>query len=89
MVDRPETGVQGKEVKYYMWKVYEVEFDNADTFTLDDFSSGEDLKTAQLNKKSDGTEVTCTHAANNVVTVNDGTIAATTAGILYAFGRKA
>ncbi len=89
MVDRSESRLDSKEVKYYMWGVYDVEFDNGDTFTLDEFSSGEDLKTAQLNKKSDGSEVTVTHANKNIVTVADAGITSTTAGILYAFGRKA
>ena len=89
MVDRPESGIKGQEVKYYMWKVYEVEIDNGDTITLEEFSSADDLKTAQLNKKADGAEVTCTHAAKNVVTVADAGITATTPCILYAFGRKA
>jgi len=88
-VDRPETGIAGKEIKYYMWKVYEVEIDNGDTITLDEYSAGEDLKTAQLNKKADGAEVTCTHTNNNIVTVADAGITVTTPCILYAFGRKA
>jgi hypothetical protein len=89
LVDRAESGLKGKDVKYYYWHVYEVEIDNGDTITLSEFNSTDNLKTAQLNRKDNGDEVTCTHAAGNVVTVADAGITSTTPCILYAFGRKA
>lgn len=90
MVDIAESGIKGKDVEYYYWKVYDVEIQaNGDTITLNDFSTAENLKTAQLNRKSDGSEVTCTHAALNVITVADATVTSATTCVLYAFGRKA
>jgi len=90
MVDIAESGIKGKDIKYYYYKTYDVEIqNNGDTITLDDFSTAENLKTAQLNRKSDGSEVTCTHAALNVITVADATVTGATSCILYAFGRKA
>ncbi len=87
MVDRAESAVSKHDVKYYYWKVYEVEVSQNDTVTLDDFTTAENLKKAVIMQKSNGSEVTCTHAALNVVTVTgSGT---NMACILYAFGRKA
>jgi len=87
MVDRAESGLKGKDVKYYYWKVYEVEVSQNDTVTLDEFSTTENLKVAVINQNGTGAVVTCTYAANNVVTVTGaGTNMACT---LYAFGRKA
>ena len=87
MVDRTETLKKIVDVKYYAGAMYEVEVSNADTITLDDFTTAENLKKAVLMKKSDGSEVTCTHAALNVITVTgSGT---NMECILFAFGRRA
>jgi len=87
MVDRAEAGLKGKDVEYYHWHVYEVEVSQNDTVTLPEFSTTENLKVAVINKKSDGSAVTCTYAANNVVTVTGA--GTDMACVLYAFGRKA
>jgi len=90
MVDIAESGLKGADVKYWYYKTYDVEIQaNGDTITLDDFSTAEDLKTAQINRKDTGAEVTCTHAALNVITITDAGIIGATSCILYAFGRKA
>jgi len=87
MVDRPESGLRGKDVKYYYWKVYEVEVSQNDTITLPEFSTTENLKFAALNRNDTGAIVTCTYADNNIVTVTGAST--NLVCTLYAFGRKA
>lgn len=89
MADKPELMLKGKDVKFYYWAVYEVDdVDNGDTITLDVFSTAENLKKAVIMRKDVGTEITCTHAALNVVTVADAT-ASNESVVLFAYGRKA
>jgi len=91
MVDRTETKLKGKDIKYYKWGVYEVEVDTNDTIPLDDFTTADPLKQAWMAKQSDGSTVACTKAVGspyNIVTV-------TTAGLddekclLFVIGVKA
>jgi len=91
MVDRPESLLKGKDIKYYKWGVYEVEVDTNDTITLGEFSTADVLKQAWMAKLSDGSTVACTKAVGspyNIVTV-------TTAGLdddkclLFVVGVKA
>lgn len=70
MADRSETVLKGKDGLYFRVEFGEVVVSNADTVTLDHFSSTSNLLEAYLIKKSDGSEMTCTHAANNVVTIS-------------------
>jgi len=70
MVDRPESLLKGKDIKYYKWGVYEVEVSTDHTIPLEDYDSTVVLKQAWMAKKSDGDTVTCTKALN-VVTVTE------------------
>jgi hypothetical protein len=69
MVDRTETEIKSKEGFVYRWEIGEVEVSNADTFTLGNFSSSDNLLSVYVTKKDGGLEMTCTFAANNVVTI--------------------
>ena len=74
------------DVKYYGWAVYEVTVSNGDTITVDDFSTSENLKMAVINRQDTGAEVTCTYAANNVVTVTGA--GSNLECYLYVFGKR-
>jgi len=69
MADRTETILKGINGIYFRIELGEVVVSITDTVTLDQFSSTSNLLEAYLIKKSDGSEMTCTHAANNVVTI--------------------
>ena len=56
--------------RYYSTEFGEVTVTQNDTFTLDNFSTTTNLANVYLMKESDGSEMTNTHAANNVVTVS-------------------
>jgi len=74
LIDRPESLLKGKDIKYLAWKVYEVEVDTNDHTTLPDFDTTVALKQAWMAKQSDGATVTCSKAVGspyNVVTVTE------------------
>jgi len=50
------------------WAVYEVEVSQNDTSTLSEFDSSNNLEQVIVVKMEDGSEMTNTHVANNVVT---------------------
>jgi len=54
---------------YFNAEFGEVTVSNADTVTLGNFSTTVNLSNVYMMKNSDGSEMTQTHAANNVVTV--------------------
>ena len=85
MVDRPESLLKGKDIKYGAWKVYELEVSNTDDVTLDDFDSTKTLDIAVMVRKSVRTQITVNILLNKV-TVNDATVAANTSVILFAVG---
>jgi len=65
----------------------EIEVSQNDTATYGNFDSSQNLLEAYFIKKSDGSEMTCTHAALNVVTF---TGAGTNVDCIYmVFGYKA
>lgn len=70
MADRNETVKRAIGNVYYRIEFGEVTVSNADTFTLDNFSSTDNLTDVYLTKKNAGGEMTCTHAALNVVTIS-------------------
>ena len=87
MADRDETIKKGIDGLYFRVEFGDVTVSNADTVTLDGFSSTVNLSNVYLMKKSDGSEMTNTHAANNVVTI---TGAGTNVPCVYlAYGVKA
>jgi len=71
MVDRSETvkkGING--LNFLRIEFGEVEVSNGDTVTLDGFDSVQNPLNVYMMKKSDGSEMTQTHAAgSNVVTI--------------------
>ena len=69
MADRSEKILKGKDGIYFRIELGEVTVSNADTVTFDKFSDTNNLMEAYFIKKSDGSEMTCTHAANNVATI--------------------
>lgn len=74
-VDRPESLVKGKPIKYRYAAMYEVEVSPSvsDTVTLEDYDSTVALDQAWMVQKSNGSEVTCTKAVGspyNKVTVS-------------------
>jgi len=85
MVDRPESLLKGKDIKYGAWKVYELEVSNTDDVTLDDFDSTKTLDIAVMVRKSVRTQITVNILLNKV-TVNDATVVANTPVILFAVG---
>jgi hypothetical protein len=70
MADRNEKAIKGKDGIYVRVELGEVTVSNADTVTFDKFSDSDNLWEAYFIKKSDGSEMTCTHAANNVATIS-------------------
>ena len=72
MADRTYTSWKRKSggVGYFRADFGETVVSNADTVTFSGFSTSDNLLEAYLIKKSDGAEMTCTHAANNVITIS-------------------
>lgn len=87
LVDRPETQLKGKDIKYYKWGVYEVEVSTNDKVTLEDYDSTVVLTQAWMAKKIDGATVTCTKALN-VVTVTEAALSDEKC-LLFVVGVKA
>jgi hypothetical protein len=84
--DRPESLLQGKDIKFGAWKVYELTMTtNGDYATLDDFDSTLTLDIAKMVRKDTRTEITVS-ITNNKVTVNDGTVVSSTPVLLFAVG---
>jgi hypothetical protein len=73
MVARTGETSKVSDIKYYGYAVYTVTFTTNDTFTAPDFISTENLKKAEINKNSDGSDCTCT-ILNNVVTFTQAAI---------------
>ena len=69
MTARSVTLLKYKNGPYYRYEVGTVTVSNADTFTLDGFSTTDNLSNVYIMQVSDGSEMTQTHAALNVVTV--------------------
>jgi len=87
MVDRNEQLWKGKRGILFRAEFGEVEVSQNDTVTFDGFDSAQNLLQAYFIKKTDGSEMTCTHAANNVATI---TGAGTNVDCVYvAYGYKA
>jgi hypothetical protein len=61
---------KGGGVNYVRSLYGETVISNADTITFSEMSSTSNLLEAYFIKKSDGSEMTCTHAANNVATIS-------------------
>jgi len=56
---------------YFAAEFGEVEVSNGDTVTFSNFDSSKNLLEAYFIKKSDGSEMTCTHAGgDNVATIS-------------------
>lgn len=87
MADRSYTIRKGVNGIYFRMEFGEATVSNTDTVTLNNFITTSNILNAVLWKKSDGTEMTNTHAAGNVVTV---TGAGTDVPCVYmAYGVKA
>jgi hypothetical protein len=87
LVSRNPTVWKHKKGLLYSAEFGEIELSNGDTVTFSNFDSSENLLEAYFIKKTDGLEMTCTHAAANVVTV---TGAGTNIDCLYiVYGAKA
>lgn len=87
MADRSETVWKGKNGILFRAEFGEVTVSNADTVTFDSFSTTDNLLEAYFIKETDGSEMTCTNAANNVATI---TGAGTNIKCVYlAYGYKA
>lgn len=69
MADRSYTTKKLLNGIYFNAEFGEVTVSNADTITLGNFSTTVNLNNVYIMKNSDGTEMTQTHAANNVVTI--------------------
>lgn len=69
MVSRDSDQQQINTLQYFADATYTFTLTLNDTFTLADFVDTENLKFVAIIKLLDGAEVTCTYAANNVVTV--------------------
>jgi hypothetical protein len=87
MPDRSYTIRKGVNGIYFRMEFGEVTVSLADTMTLDNFIATSNLLNVVLWKKSNGAEMTNTHAANNVITI---TGAGTDLPCIYmAYGVKA
>jgi hypothetical protein len=87
MADRSYTTKKLLDGIYFNAEFGEVTVSQNDTFTLGNFSTTTNLSNVYIMKNVDGTEMTQTHAANNVVTV---TGAGTNVLCVYmAYGVKA
>jgi hypothetical protein len=69
MVVRSCTILKGKNGLYTRYEFGEVTVSNADTFVLSNFSATANLWNVYMMKKSDGSEMTQTHAATYTVTI--------------------
>jgi hypothetical protein len=87
MADRSEIVLKGKDGVYFREEFGEVTVSNGDTVTLDQFSATTNLANVYIMKKSDGTEMTQTHAANNVITITGA--GANLPCVYMAYGVKA
>jgi hypothetical protein len=87
MADRSEIVLKGKDGVYFREEFGEVTVSNGDTVTLDQFSATTNLANVYIMKKSDGTEMTQTHAANNVITITGA--GANLPCVYLAYGVKA
>ena len=70
MADRAKKIIKGKDGLYTRIEVGEVTVSNGDTVTFNHFSDTDNLLEAYFIKKSNGSEMTCTHAAVNVATIS-------------------
>jgi hypothetical protein len=86
--DKPESLLKGKDIKFGAWKVYELEVNNGDYTTLDDFDSSKTLDIAVMVKKDTRTNVTVTILLNKV-TVADAGVTVTTPVLLFVVGMPA
>jgi len=86
--DKPESLLKGKDIKFGAWKVYELEVNNGDYTTLDDFDSSKTLDIAVMVKKDTRTSVTVTILLNKV-TVADAGVTVTTPVLLFVVGMPA
>ena len=69
MADRSYTTKKLLKGLYFNAEFGEVTVSNADTITLGNFSTTTNLSNMYIIKNSDGSEMTQTHVANNVVTI--------------------
>ena len=69
MADRTKTMWKKKDGILFRSEYGEATVSNGDTVTFDNFNATSNLVEAYFIKQTDGTEMTVTHAANNVVTV--------------------
>ena len=72
-----------EEAKQYGWAVYTLTWTSADSFTISDFVSTENLKNATFIQNSDGAEVAVV-VLNNKVTL--GGAVTDVKGTLFVFG---
>ena len=70
MVSRPPTLKKLIKGIYYGYAMYSVEVSLSDTITVSQFSALDNIKFAALIDMADGTEIACTFAALNVITVS-------------------
>lgn len=87
MVARTPDESKLNEWHYFADAVYSYTLTQNDTFTLTEFVDTENLKFVAIINKLTGAEITCTFAANNVVTVTGACTNAVCR--VYAFGVKA
>jgi len=70
MADRTKTMWKKKDGILFRCEFGEVTVSLSDTVTFDNFNATSNLVEAYFFKQTDGTEMTVTHAAANVVTVS-------------------
>ena len=87
MADRSETVLKGKDGIYFRAEFGEVTVSNGDTVTLDQFSATVNLSNVYIMQKSNGTEMTQTHAANNMISITGA--GANVPCVYIAYGVKA
>jgi len=85
MADRNETVWKFKKGLVFAAEFGEVEVSNADTVTYSNFSATDNLLEAHLIKAVDGTEMTCTHAANNVITITGAGVNVDCVYVIYGY----
>ena len=69
MTARDYTKIKHEKGIYESVEFGKVTVSNGDTFTLDGFTTASNLNNVYIMQASDGTEMTNTHAALNVVTI--------------------
>jgi len=87
MADRNETPLKGKNGIYFRVELGEVTVSNGDTVTLDQFICTSNLSNVYIMKKVDGSEMTQTHADNNVIHITGA--GANVPCVYLAYGIKA